>query len=729
MADKGDKETEITSDTEKKGPKQRKSSWGKLRHVDSLNLEAGRIFSSDKGLGPSLAFQSIGIVYGDLGTSPLYTFAGIFPESIGHPDNLLGALSLILYCIILFPLVKYTFVVLNANDYGEGGTFALYSLLCRHVRVSLVPNQQPEDRDLSNYKLETPSSQLKRAHYIRGKLESSEAVKIILLLVTLLGTSMVIGDGIVTPSISEAVVGFTVLILFTLFYAQQFGTDKVGFSFAPILTLWFLLLIGIGFYNLHAYGFGVLRAVNPYYIVHYFRRRGKEGWRSLGGVVLSTTGTEAMFADLGHFSVRAIQLSFSFVVMPSILVAYCGQAAYLTEHPTDVVDTFYRSIPGPMYWPAFVIAVLASVIASQAMISGVFSIITQSLSLACFPKVKVVHTSAKYEGQVYIPEINYNILMIACILVTVGFKTTENIRHAYGIAVVAVMIITTGMLALIMLIIWRTNIFWVILFCGFYGIIELVLFTSVLSKFVQGGFLPIVFAAFMMGIMGIWHYVHHKRYDFELRNKVSSEYMTQLAKDPRINRVPGMGLLCSELVHGIPPIFPHFISNIPSIHSVLVFLSLKKLPVSKISEEVRLLFRHVDPREYRMFHCIVRYGYMDIIGTNEEFEHQLLERFKDFIRKEYLIADGGARNKPPMIERRAADGGVVYLLGEAHVKAKQNSYTLTKINVYTFRRNNFRQGEAQMMQTNKKKETTDPMLDTPVYLDESIVLLLTIASL
>ncbi|MBA0629949.1 hypothetical protein Godav_002088 [Gossypium davidsonii] len=663
MADKGDKETEITSDTEKKGPKQRKSSWGKLRHVDSPNLEADGL-SDDV----EFKFQSIGIVYGDLGTSPLYTFAGIFPESIGHPDNLLGALSLILYCIILFPLVKYTFVVLNANDYGEGGTFALYSLLCRHARVSLVPNQQPEDRDLSNYKLEIPSSQLKRAHYIRGKLESSEAVKIILLLVTLLGTSMVIGDGIVTPSISEAVVGFTVLILFTLFYAQQFGTDKVGFSFAPILTLWFLLLIGFGFYNLHAYGFGVLRAVNPYYIVHYFRRRGKEGCISLGGVVLSTTvhlkmGTEAMFADLGHFSVRAIQLSFSFVVMPSILVAYCGQAAYLTEHPTDVVDTFYRSIPGPMYWPTFVIAVLASVIASQAMISGVFSIITQSLSLGCFPKVKVVHTSALYtRDQLHSHDCMY-----------FGHRGLQNHRKyrpriwIIGIAVVAVMIITTGMLALIMLIIWRTNI-------------------SGLSS--SAGRIP--------------------------SNSPRSFYDGYYG-----NMALRMGLLCSELVHGIPPIFPHFVSNIPSIHSVLVFLSLKKLPVSKISEEVRFLFRHVDPREYRMFHCIVRYGYMDIIGTNEKFEHQLLERFKDFIRKEYLIADGGATEQttddrtdgivPAPIQgveeeigfvERAADGGVVYLLGEAHVKAKQNSYTLTKIivdYVYTFRRNNFRQGEAQMM--------------------------------
>ncbi|KAG8501896.1 hypothetical protein CXB51_004694 [Gossypium anomalum] len=699
MADKGDKETEITSDTEKKGPKQRKSSWGKLRHVDSLNLEAGRIFSAGKGLGSkattlSLAFQSIGIVYGDLGTSPLYTFAGIFPESIGHLDNLHGALSLIPYCIILLPLVKYTFVVLNANDNGE-----------------VTPSPHVACLDCVNHDF---------YGYRRWDIDSIYISSFRRWWHPILGTRYL-------PSHlhQEAVVGFTVLILFTLFYAQKFGTDKVGFSFAPILTMWFLLLIGIGFYSLHAYRFGVLRAVNPYYVVHYFRRRGKEGWISLGGVVLSTTGTEAMFADLGHFSVRAIQsnfppfwlfdiifflhidllLSFCFAVMPSILVAYCGQAEYLTEHPTDVVDTFYRSIPGPMYWPTFVIAVLASVIASQAMISGVFSIITQLLSLGCFPKVKVVHTSPKYEGQVYIPEINY-ILMIACILVTVGFKTTANIGHGYGIAVVAVMIITTGMLALIMLIIWRTNIFWVILFCGFYGIVGLVLFTSVLSKFVQGGFLPIVFAAFMMGIMGLWHYVHHKRYDFELRNNVSSEYMTQLAKDPRINRVPGMGLLCSELVHGIPPIFPHFVSNIPSIHSVLVFLSLKKLPVSKISEEERFLFRHVEPREYRMFHCIVRYGYMDIIGTNEEL--------KEFIRKEYLIADGGATEQTTddgrggivpapnqgVEEEIGAADGVVYLLGEAHVKAKQNSSILKKISVdyvFTFLRNNFRQGEAQMM--------------------------------
>nr|KJB16112.1 hypothetical protein B456_002G213100 [Gossypium raimondii] len=348
-----------------------------------------------------------------------------------------------------------------------------------------------------------------------------------------------------------------------------------------------------------------------------------------------------MFADLGHFSVRAVQISFSTITLPSLLTVYCGQAAYLTKHPEHVGDTFYKSIPDPLYWPTFVVAVAASIIASQAMISGAFSIISQSLTLGCFPRVKVVHTSTEYEGQVYIPEVNY-MLMIACVAVTVGFRTTVNIGHAYGIAVVAVMVITTCMVTLIMLVIWKTNILWIALFCVFFGTIETIYLSSVLYKFVEGGYLPLVFSLILMTIMGIWHYVHQKRYEFELNNKVSKEYIKQLVEDPKINRVPGIGLLYSELVQGIPPIFPHFISSIPSIHSVLVFVSIKKLPISKVTPEERFLFRHVEPREYRMFRCVVRYGYKDFMGTPVEFEQQLVEKLKEFIRHEYFMAEGEA---------------------------------------------------------------------------------------
>ncbi|XP_021284148.1 potassium transporter 5 [Herrania umbratica] len=795
MAENAEKVEEIEMTTEadnKNRLKDRKFSWAKLRRVDSLNLEAGRLsFSSSKATHSkvdwtttlSLAFQSIGVVYGDIGTSPLYVYSSTFPDGIGDQDNLIAVLSLIIYSIILIPFFKYAFVVLRANDNGEGGTFALYSLLCRHLKVSLIPNQQPEDRELSNYQLDTPSSQLKRAYKIRGKIENSKLAKVLLFLVTILGTSMVIGDGVLTPSISvlsavsgikslgqDAVVGISVVILIILFSVQRFGTDRVGYSFAPIICLWFAFLSGIGLYNLFTYGWGVLRAFNPFYIVQYFKRRGKHGWVSLGGVVLCITGTEAMFADLGHFSVRAIQMSFSGVALPSLLIAYCGQAAYLTKHPNDVEDTFYKSIPNPLYWPTFVVAVAAAIIASQAMISGAFSIISQSLSLGCFPRVKVVHTSVKYEGQVYIPDVNY-MLMIACVIVTVVFKTTEKIGNAYGIAVVAVMVITTGMMTLIMLVIWKINILWVVLFCVFFGVVEAVYLSSALYKFVQGGYLPLAFSLVLMTIMGIWHYVHQKRYDFELQNKVSNEFIKQLAVDPRIRRMPGMGLLYSELVQGIPPIFPHFISSIPSIHSVLVFVSIKKLPISRVALEERFLFRQVEPREYRMFRCVVRYGYQDVMGSAEGFERQLVEKLKEFIRHECFIAEGRAAEQLPAPEepqsstllvnegkakgtskstvfveeslnqlnssrvssasiqsfnaakstnsssriisapiqgaeeemqfvQKAMDEGVVYLLGEAEVMAKQNSSFIKKIivdYVYSFLRKNFRQGETVLV--------------------------------
>ncbi|CAD6235107.1 unnamed protein product [Miscanthus lutarioriparius] len=227
------------------------------------------------------------------------------------------------------------------------------------------------------------------------------------------------------------IAGISIAILIVLFLVQCFGTDKVGYTFAPIILTWFILIAGIGVYNLIKHDTSVLKAFNPKYIVDYFKRNGKQGWISLGGVILCITGTEAMFADLGHFNMRAIQIGFSVVLFPSVLLAYIGQAAYLRIYPENVSNTFYKSIPGPLYWPTFAVAVAAAIIASQAMISGAFAIIAQSQVLGCFPWVRVTHTSTKFEGQVYIPEINYA-LMILCVAVTAIFQTTEKIGNAYG---------------------------------------------------------------------------------------------------------------------------------------------------------------------------------------------------------------------------------------------------------------------------------------------------------
>ncbi|XP_047173771.1 potassium transporter 5-like [Vigna umbellata] len=778
---KSTEETGVTAETEKNLKlKERKVSWAKLRRIDSLNLEAGRVSMTTHNphkmgwrITLSLAFQSIGVVYGDIGTSPLYVYASTFSDGIKHNDDILGVLSLIIYTILLIPMIKYVFIVLWANDNGNGGAFALYSLICRHIKMSLIPNEQPEDRELSNYNLETPSSQMKRAHKLKQKLEGSNVARVVLVLLAIMGTSMVIGDGILTPSISvlsavsgiskslgqDAVVGITIAILIVLFSVQRFGTDKVGFSFAPIILVWFLFIAGIGFYNLFKYDIGVLRAFYPKYIYDYFKRNGKNGWLSLGGVFLCITGSEAMFADLGHFNVRAIQISFSFITCPSIVIAYIGQAAYLRKFPDNVANTFYDSIPGPLYWPTFVVAVAAAIIASQAMITGAFSIISQALSLGCFPRVRVVYTSIKHHGQVYIPEINY-MFMIACIVVCAAFKTTEKISHAYGIAVIGDMMISTILVSLIMLVIWKKSLWHVILFFFGFGFMELVYLTSQLTKFTGGGYFPIVSAMFLTSIMGIWHYVHKERYMFELKNKVSSAYLNEVANNPDVRRVPGIGFLYSELVQGIPPIFPHLIANIPSVHSILVFVSIKAIPVSSVASEERFLFRQVEPREYRVFRCVVRHGYNDILEDPAKFESELIQNLKAFIQEEnYHMVEvegienaieqatvvessdkreahrsssriipnqpasassdsirslGGSDTKSyanflaPPIHRaedelkfieKASEKGVVYMLAEAEVVAHPNSSIINKIivnYVYSFFRKNFRQGQSSM---------------------------------
>ncbi|XP_056689359.1 potassium transporter 5 isoform X2 [Spinacia oleracea] len=620
----------------------------KLRRYDSLDLESANVKdhhghnhnSKDVSWAVvlSLAFQSIGVIYGDIGTSPLYVYASTFTDGIKNSDDILGVLSLIYYTITLLPLIKYVFIVLRANDNGKGGTFALYSLLCRNAKVGLLPSQQDEDQEVSNYQLELPSNQLGLSLKLKNLLENSTIAKYILLLVTMLSTSLVIGDGVLTPSISvlSAVGGLKAASpVFT--EAQRFGTDKVGYSFAPIVGIWFLVNAGIGVFNFIKYDPTVIKALNPWYIVQYFQRNGKDAWVSLGGVVLCVTGTEALFADVGHFSVKSIQISMSSVAYPALMLTYSGQASFLRLNQHEVSNAFYSAIPKAIYWPMFVIAVVAAIIASQAMISGTFSIIQQSLALGCFPRVKVVHTSTKFEGQVYIPEINY-ILMLASILVTVAFKTTEKIGHAYGIAVVFAETITSSFMVLVMLVIWKKHIMVVIMYVCCIMSVEFIYLSSVLYKFPHGGYFPIAFASILLSVMFIWNYVYRNKYYYEMENKVSPDTLRDIVSRSNISRVPGLAIFYSELVHGIPPIFEHYVDNIPALHHVVVFVSIKSLPVSTIPLEERFLFRRVNPRDHNVFRCVVRYGYAETRDEDQQpnFETMLIERLKEFMRNDHF---------------------------------------------------------------------------------------------
>ncbi|KAJ4953562.1 hypothetical protein NE237_030394 [Protea cynaroides] len=688
---------------------------GKLSRLDSFDMENGKVPAEylhrksfqavDWATILKLSFQCIGIIYGDIGTSPLYTFPGIFPNGIAHNDDILGVLSLIIYSLTLILMIKYVFIVLEANDNGDGGTFALYSLICRYAKVGLIPNQQVEDRNVSNYLIEIPTRRLHRASSVKSFLESSKSAKYFLLFTTMLGTSMVLGDGILTPCISvisavggiknadssltdTTIMWISVVILIFLFQLQRFGTDKVGFTFAPILMIWFIFIFFIGLYNFIRYDPSVIKALNPMYIVTYFQRNKKEAWISLGGVVLCLTGSEALFADLGHFNLRSIQISTCTVVFPSIILAYVGQSAYLRKHPLDASDAFYKSVPKPLYWPMLVVAVLAAIVASQSLISASFSIIQQSLALGCFPRVKVVHTSPKYEGQVYVPEIN-NILMIACVVVTLAFKTTVHIGNAYGIAVVFVFTLTSAFLVLVMIMIWKIHIALIILYVATICLVEYIYLSSVLYKFVQGGYLPLAFAVVLMSIMFVWNYVHRKMYRFELENKVSVDKLKEIASNPDIQRVSGVGLFYSELVQGISPIFTHYIDNVRSLHKVLVFVTIKSLPISKVPAEERFFFRRIKPNALCIFRCVARYGYKDVEEEGESFEYTLMNRLKDFIREDQRIIGTAAKNvegevsrlmdadedalEVKLVDDEINKHDITYMFGESEVVASKAS--------------------------------------------------------
>ncbi|XAR59402.1 hypothetical protein NMG60_11015228 [Bertholletia excelsa] len=417
---------------------------------------------------------------------------------------------------------------------------------------------------------------------------------------------------------------------------QHYGTDKVGWLFAPIVLLWFLLIGGIGMFNIWKYDSSVLRAFSPLYIIRYLRRGGKTGWTSLGGIMLSITGTEALFADLSHFPVPAVQLAFTVIVFPCLLLAYSGQAAYLMKNKEHVVDAFYRSIPASIYWPVFIVATLAAVVASQATISATFSIIKQAHAHGCFPRVKVVHTSKQFLGQIYIPDINW-ILMVLCIAVTAGFKNKSQIGNAYGTAVVIVMLVTTLLMSLIMLLVWHCHWIVVLIFTILSLIVECTYFSAVLFKVDQGGWVPLVIAAAFLLIMYVWHYGSLKRYEFEMHSKVSMAWILGLGPSLGLVRVPGIGLVYTELASGVPHIFSHFITNLPAIHSVVVFVCVKYLPVYTVPEDERFLVKRIGPKNFHLFRCVARYGYKDLHKKDEDFEKKLFDKLFTFVRLESMM--------------------------------------------------------------------------------------------
>ncbi|KAJ1402248.1 Potassium transporter [Sesbania bispinosa] len=716
--------------------------------IDSFDVEALEVPGAqrndyeDVSMGKSivLAFQTLGVVFGDVGTSPLYTFSVMFRKApIKENEDILGALSLVLYTLILIPLVKYVLVVLWANDDGEGGTFALYSLICRNAKVNLLPNQLPSDSRISGFRLKVPSAELERSLKIKERLETSQTLKKILLVLVLAGTSMVIANGVVTPAMSvlssvnglkvgvdaikqDEVVMISVACLVILFSVQKYGTSKVGLAVGPALFIWFCSLAGIG--------------------------------------------SEAMFADLCYFSVRSVQLTFVFLVLPCLLLGYLGQAAYLMENHADAGQAFFTSVPSGAFWPTFLIANIAALIASRTMTTATFSCIKQSTALGCFPRLKIIHTSRKFMGQIYIPVINWFLLAVSLVFVC-SISSIDEIGNAYGIAELGVMMMTTILVTLVMLLIWQIHIIIALGFMVVFLGLELTFFSSVLWSITDGSWIILVFSIIMFFIMFVWNYGSKLKYETEVKQKLSMDLMRELGCNLGTIRAPGIGLLYNELVKGIPGIFGHFLTTLPAIHSMIIFVSIKYVPVPVVPQSERFLFRRVCQRSYHMFRCIARYGYKDVRKENHQtFEQLLMESLEKFIRREAqerslesdgdddtdledeysgsrvligpngsvyslgvpLLADFNDTSKPifeastsdevstaspktPVLDaeqsldrelsfiRKAKESGVVYLLGHGDIRARKNSWFIKKLVInyfYAFLRKNCRRGIANL---------------------------------
>ncbi|KAJ1408245.1 Potassium transporter [Sesbania bispinosa] len=546
-----------------------------------------------------LAYQCLGFLFGDLSLSPLYVYQ---------------------------------------NDNGEGGIVALYSQLCRNAKFCLLPNHQASDEELSTY----------HKH-------------------VLLGACMVICVGALMPAISvlSSIEGLKIeakitnnsmvpliscVLLVGIFVLQHRGSHKVAFMFPPIIILWLMSIFLIGIYNVIKWNPRVYQALSPYYIYKFFWVTGKDGWANLGGVFLCVTGTEAMFADLGYYRLAPVRVAFYCVIYPCLILQYMGQAAFLSKNLSAVPISFYASIPDILFWPVFVVAALAAIVASQAVISGTFSIVQQCHAFECFPRVKAIHSRRWIHGQTYIPEMNW-ILMIISLAVTVGFGDKNYIGYAYGIAYLIVVFVTTWLTLLVISLVWHPSLIVALAFVLFFGSIEVLFLSSYCMKIPKGGWVPLVLSPVFMIVMYVWHYGSRKKYLFDMHNKVSMRWILTLGPSLGIVRVPGMGLIYTELASGVPASFTHFLTNLPAFYQVVVFVCVKTVPVPCVPHEERYLIGRIGPKSYRLYRCIVRNGYKDVYSHENDFENDLVMSIAEFIQ---LEAEGCSGNQDGSADGRMA---------------------------------------------------------------------------
>ncbi|KAK4796292.1 hypothetical protein SAY86_028618 [Trapa natans] len=645
-----------------------------------------------------LAYQSLGIIFAHLSISPLYVYRVTFSGRLRHHQSeevIFGAFSLIFWTLALFSLLKYAVFMLTVDDNGEGGIFAIYSLLCRHAKLSLLPNHQAADEELSSYQYPRNCS-TRSAPRCKRSTELLNKRKNFLLLLVLFSTSMVVCVAVLTPAITgnnlhdriamhfnsllASVLAFfwltigmafdvSCVLLVCLFVIQHKGIDKATSMLSPIMTLWLLSIAAIGLHNILVWNPRVMQALSPNYIYRFFNSTGKDGLVPLGGIILCVTGApDEMFHDLtSEYLFPSTQIAFLCVAYPSLVLQYMGQAAFLSKNFHALPTSFHASIPHPVFWPVYLMAIFVAVISSQSAISGSFSIIRQTRALGCFPRIKVLRASRWINSQIYIPELNW-FLMVLCLAMTAGFRNMDRIANAYGdslnissdiissstfsgdlqilttfhllpfgfpvIAWITQTIVVTLITPLMIKLVWNKNTMLAIAFFLLYGPIETIFLVSSCHGIPRGGWASLLISGIFTAIMFIWHYATKKKFLYDQHNKVPMKWIIALGPSLGVIRVPGIGIFFTELATGIPFGFTHFLDNLPVFYQVAVFVCVKTVPVPYVLPKDRYLISRIGPKSYRLYRCIIRNGYKDVNHKEDDFESDLILCLAEFVQLE-----------------------------------------------------------------------------------------------
>ncbi len=574
-----------------------------------------------------LALAALGVVFGDIGTSPLYAIRECFHGEYGipvTPENIYGVLSLMFWALIIIVSVKYLAYIFQADNRGEGGVIALTAQLKKH----------------------SPSVS-------KGRL--------FLIGMGIFGACLLYGDGMITPAISvlsaveglkvvtlefeKFVIPITLLILAVLFLLQKRGTAKIGALFGPIILIWFLTLAVLGIREIISHPM-IFKALSPTYGISFLIQSGLHGFTVLGAVFLVVTGAEALYADLGHFGKKPIRLVWFGLVLPALVINYFGQGALLLSNPAEAYHPFYAMVPSWALIPMLILATCATIIASQAVITGVFSLTRQAIQMGYLPRLKIVHTSSRHFGQIYIPTINW-LMMIATLILVLGFQSSSKLAAAYGVAVTTTMLIATILFYVIARERWSWGFFKVGIPVLLFLIADIAFLSANLNKIFHGAWFPLVLGAVAMIIMSTWQ--QGRKYLSEQLSKMVMPYETMRDKiaEEKIQRVKGHAIFLTGRPKNIPVALTHNIEHFKTLHSNIILLNFSLLEIPRVPNMEKL---KIDELGSGFYQVTAYYGYMEspsvpkllALAKGQGLDIPI-ETSSFFLGREKLIVDGGHR--------------------------------------------------------------------------------------